>query len=85
MRDYGFDFCWADKFKTNLFARGFEWQDSLPVDAITSFEAIEHFVNPMTEIDTLLKVSKTLVFSTELLPSPLPKPGQWWYFGLEHG
>jgi len=85
MRDIGFDFYWDDKYTKNLFSSGFEWDKTSKIDAITSFEAFEHFVHPMVEIDTLLKISKTLIFSTELRPETIPNPDDWWYYGLEHG
>jgi hypothetical protein len=85
MRDNGLDFYWDDKFTKNLFSSGFEWDRVSRISAITSFEAFEHFVNPMSEIESLLKISETIIFSTELLPEPLPKPKDWWYSGLEHG
>lgn len=85
MRDVGFDFYWSDKYTKNLFAAGFEWDNALGVDAITSFEAFEHFINPLDEIFKLVNISKTIIFSTELLPNPIPKPNDWWYYGLDHG
>jgi methyltransferase family protein len=85
MRDIGFDFFWVDKFTQNLFSSGFEWDGSPGIGAITSFEAFEHFVNPMFEIESLLTISDTIIFSTEVLPDPLPKPKEWWYYGLDHG
>lgn len=84
MRDIGFDFYWDDKFTQNLFARGFEYQAG-KVDAITTFESFEHFVNPLEEIEKMLCISKTIIFSTELLPNPIPNPKDWWYYGLDHG
>lgn len=85
MRDIGFDFYWYDKYTPNLFARGFEHQDGNKYEAVTAFECFEHFVNPIDEIESLLKMSKNIVFSTELLPNAIPKPEDWWYYGLEHG
>lgn len=85
MRDIGFDFYWDDKYTTNLFARGFEYQNRDKYEAVTTFESFEHFVNPMDEIESLLKISKNIIFSTELLPNPIPKPQDWWYYGLDHG
>lgn len=85
MRDIGFDFYWDDKYTTNLFARGFEYQNRDKYEAVTTFESFEHFVNPMVEIESLLKISKNIIFSTELLPNPIPKPEDWWYYGLDHG
>ena len=56
MSDLGFDFYWYDKFKTNLFAKGFEYQNE-KYEAVTTFESFEHFVGPMKEIENLLKIS----------------------------
>ncbi len=85
MRDIGFNFYWDDKFTTNLFSRGFEYKQNETYEALTTFESFEHFVNPVEEIENLLSISKTIVFSTELLQKKIPDPEEWWYYGLEHG
>lgn len=85
MRDIGFDFYWDDKFTKNIFARGFEYEKAKMIEAITTFESFEHFVNPIEELEKMLYISKNIIFSTELLPSNIPKPKEWWYYGLEHG
>jgi len=84
MRDVGFDFMWEDKYTENIFAKGFEYSGE-PIEAITTFESFEHFVNPIQEIDNLLDISKNIIFSTMLLPEPIPRPMNWWYYGLDHG
>ena len=33
----------------------------------------------------MLKLSNTIIFSTEILPMPVPKPDDWWYYAFEHG
>lgn len=85
MRDIGFDFSWDDKYTQNLFAVGFEWDRESPVDAVTLFEVFEHYVDPMSEVENLLKITDTIIFSTKLHPNPLPAPRDWWYYGVEHG
>jgi len=85
MRDIGFDYYWHDPYSTNLFARGFEYNSADNMNLLTSFESFEHFVNPLEDIEKMLAISQNLMFTTELLPSPLPKPSEWWYYGLEHG
>lgn len=85
MRDIGFDFYWYDKYSQNIFATGFEWDSMNKVDAVTLFEVFEHFVEPMVEVEKLLDISDTIIFSTDLHPNPVPKPNDWWYYGLEHG
>jgi hypothetical protein len=54
-------------------------------EVLTAFEVFEHLNNPLEEIDKMLKYSDSILFSTELFPSTAPKPGHWWYYGLDHG
>lgn len=84
MRDYGYDFYWQDLYTENIFAKGFEYKDE-KIDLITTFESFEHFVNPICEIEKLFKISKNILFSTELYPEPIPNPDKWWYYASFHG
>ena len=86
MRDIGFDFYWNDPHSTNLLARGFEaTSKNYKYKLVTAFEVFEHFAEPIKEIESILQFSDNILFSTELLPSTLPKPGEWWYYALEGG
>jgi len=87
MRDVGFDFSWQDKHTENLFAKGFEFSESenSKVELLTCFEAFEHFVEPAVELENLLCSSRNILLSTEFIPEPVPAPGKWWYYGMEHG
>ncbi|MBL7035780.1 MAG: class I SAM-dependent methyltransferase [SAR324 cluster bacterium] len=87
MRDVGFDFYWQDKHTENLFARGFEFSESenTNVELLTCFEAFEHFVDPLAELEKLLSISRNILLSTEIIPDPTPSPDDWWYYGKEHG
>lgn len=85
MRDIGFDFYWHDPHATNLMARGFEGNKEKKFSLITAFEAFEHFVEPLKEVEKMLDISKNIIFTTQLLPKPVPEPKKWWYYGLEHG
>jgi len=86
MRDNGFDFYWDDKYTENKFAKGFENNGKITnYDAITLFEVFEHLDNPTVEIENLLKMTKTLIFSTDILPRSIPNLNQWDYYGQEHG
>ena len=67
------------------FLNFFQFENDIIVEAITVFEAFEHFNNPIEEIEKILMISKNIFFSTEILPKPIPKPEEWWYYGLEHG
>ncbi|MBD2609422.1 FkbM family methyltransferase [Scytonema hofmannii FACHB-248] len=87
MRDFGFNFYWSDKFCTNLFAKGFELDEAVSdsYELVTAFEVFEHFVNPTEEIENILKFSRNVLFSTELLPENNPKPNEWWYYAPHEG
>jgi hypothetical protein len=86
MRDIGFNFYWQDRYTQNLFVPGFEYTDDIgDIEVLTSFESFEHFKNPIEEIETILSFSKSIIFTTELLPCPLPQPDEWHYYGLHHG
>lgn len=88
MRDSGFDFYWYDKFCQNIYSKNFEAlenPENPAYEVVTAFEVFEHFVNPIAEIEEILKYSKNILFSTELLPESNPKPSQWWYYALEEG
>lgn len=87
MRDYGFDFYWMDKYCENIFAKGFEHQNDKikPYEIVTAFEVFEHLVNPLDEMKEITFCGDNIIFSTQLLPSPIPNPGKWWYYHFEHG
>lgn len=87
MRDIGFDFYWIDKYSENLLARGFEYDENQKdnLEVVTAFEVFEHFVDPVKEFENILHYGKNIIFSTELLPNPIPKPADWWYYGFTHG
>ena len=87
MRDQGLDFYLYEPNSKNLYAKSFEI--NLPPDAefhlVTAFEVLEHLRDPLAEIEQMLKLSPSIFFSTTLLPTPSPKPSQWWYYSLEGG
>jgi hypothetical protein len=87
MRDLGYHFLWHDTYCLNLFAKGFEgdFGGSQHYEIITSFEVLEHLVSPRASLELILSSCESFLFSTVLLPEPLPAFNQWWYFGPEHG
>jgi hypothetical protein len=87
MRDVGFDFYWHDPYCENILAKGFEYNPAKinNIQLLTAFEVFEHLINPIDEIEKMLKLSRNIAFSTELIPNPLPKPDEWWYYAFEHG
>lgn len=85
MRDSGFDFYWSDPFTQNLIARGFEYTGEERIELLTVFECFEHFSDPIKEIETMLKISKNVLFSTRIFKGTPPDPDQWWYYYLNTG
>ena len=67
MRDYGFNFYWYDKYCENLFAKTFESKYE-HYDILTAFELFEHLSNPYADSDKIVKLSDSIIFSTELVP-----------------
>ncbi|WP_228763297.1 class I SAM-dependent methyltransferase [Limnohabitans sp. 2KL-27] len=84
LRDRGIEALWTDPYCTNLLAIGFEYTNE-KADLVTAFEAFEHFVDPLIEVDKLFAIAPNLLISTSLIASPAPRPNQWWYYGLDHG
>jgi hypothetical protein len=86
MRDIGFDFYWTDPYTSNLFAKGFEYRsEEGGFELLTTFETLEHFPDPLKEIERFLKLSKNILITTELLPDGPPRPNQWWYYNFRAG
>ncbi len=85
LRDRGVNARWSDPYCDNLVARGFEAEAGSRADLVTAFEALEHFVHPTEELKALLDRTDNLLVSTDLIASPAPAPGRWWYYAPEHG
>lgn len=85
LRDAGIDAFWADPYSENLVARGFEYQRAGQPSLVTAFEAFEHFVSPIEEMEKLLGIAPNILLTTNVIAAPAPKPNDWWYFGLDHG
>ena len=86
MRDNGFNFFIYDPNCPNLFAKEFQFNPEInQISLITSWECFEHFENPLVDLEKMLKISRNIMFSTELLPEDIPNPDKWGYYGFEHG
>lgn len=84
MRDKGWDFDWYDEYCDNLFAKGHEMRQQ-HYEVVTSFELLEHLSNPLEVFEKLFSLSDTLICTTELLPQPIPRVKDWWYYATETG
>ena len=80
MRDSGYDFLWHDPYATNDYAGGFEHKMGDTYDLLTSFEVLEHLVDPVDELSKMMTLSPNVLITTELLPNPTPKISEWWYY-----
>lgn len=85
MRDIGFNFFWHDPYTKNEIARGFEGNLNEKYDVVTTFESFEHFENPLEEIAKIVKLTDTIIITTDLISKPALEHSQWWYYASEHG
>ena len=87
MRDLGYDFWHFDKHCANLFANGFaaDLTDGSRYELATAFEVFEHFADPFAMLESILRVTDSVLFTTDLVPEPAPSLHEWTYFGPEHG
>lgn len=86
MRDYGYNMYRHDKYCINLFAEGFDHiDDNNRFELLTAFEVFEHLVDPVNEVEKMLKLSDNIFFSTEVQPSKNITPNNWWYVMPETG
>lgn len=79
MRDSGFDFFWYDRHASNDYARGFEYKTNDKYNFLTSFEVLEHLVDPVADISTMMSISENVFVSTLLVPESAKKVSDWWY------
>lgn len=87
MRDAGFNFYRSDRHCANLLARGFEAEPegNVTFELLTAMELFEHLADPIGEVEQMLGYSRSIFFTTLLLPEPAPQPGDWWYYVPDQG
>jgi hypothetical protein len=86
MRDSGFNTYRSDKYCNNLFAIGFDDDNTgRKYELLTAFEVFEHLDDPLAEVSKMLELSDNIFFSTEIQNGPLVKPDNWWYVMPETG
>lgn len=88
MRDTGLNFYHNDPHTENVFAKDCEYKlenvSAKCFEAVTSFEFLEHLPDPLETIEKLCSLSNNLIFSTTLIPEPIPNK-DWHYYAFEHG
>lgn len=91
MRDYGLNFFRFDEYCQNLFAKGFDAElppeNAKPeFELLVAIEVFEHLLDPVSEVQKMMRFSKNIFFATETLPDDREvRPGEWSYYGMEHG
>ena len=80
MRDKGFNFFWSDLHASNDYARGFECENGATYEFLTSFEVMEHLVDPISGLEEMMNLSENVFVSTCLVPEPAPVLADWWYY-----
>lgn len=87
MRDAGFDFTHYDPLCPNIFARGFSTSGlgGKRFALATAFEVLEHLTAPLDHLDAILSVADSLLFTTELISDPPPRPNDWAYYCFHTG
>jgi hypothetical protein len=89
LRDVGLDAWHHDPYSVNLVAKGFDYnikkQKANAISLVLAFEVFEHFKYPVNEIKKIISISPNILFTTQIIPNPIPKPTDWWYYGPEHG
>jgi hypothetical protein len=79
MRDRGFNFYWKDRYASNDYARGFEYDPNIRYGFLTAFEVLEHLVDPISELESMMQLSPNVFVSTMPVPEPAPAISDWWY------
>lgn len=87
MRDAGYNFYRQDNYCKNIFAEHFDITDTptKKFDLVTAFEVLEHFNDPLNEIEAILKYADNAIFTTEIAPKDNQDIENWWYIAQETG
>jgi hypothetical protein len=87
MRDRGYDFTHTDPFADNIFAAGHDVPtlEGERFDLVTAFEVLEHLPDPVEALADIAGTTDRLLVTTQVLPDPAPRPGEWWYYTPESG
>jgi hypothetical protein len=86
LRDRGYDFRHYEPNAKNIFAEGFaSAPEGSSFALVTAIEVLEHLPDPVASLTAAAQSSDLLLTTTQVLPEPAPKPGEWWYYAPETG
>lgn len=89
MRDRGYDFWRYEPNYKNIFSQFFDISDleksQRKFELLTAIEVFEHLLNPKDEIEKMLGLSDTILFSTQLSADNIKSVSDWKYFNQDFG
>lgn len=87
MRDLGYDCYCYDRHCENQFADFFraDLGGETKYELLSAVEVFEHLVDPLASLKEMLELSPNILFTTKILPRPVPQIDDWWYYGPDHG
>jgi hypothetical protein len=83
LRDYKINCYVKDKYAAPTYGQGFTEQNFATPDLIIGFELLEHYPNPITDLDSLFAYRpRALLLSTAIFTN---EKEDWWYLASESG
>ncbi|NWD75648.1 class I SAM-dependent methyltransferase [Pseudomonas gingeri] len=83
LRDHGINCHVKDRYASPTYAQGFTEPDFNTPDLVLGFEVLEHFANPLQDLNDIFKYqSNVVLLSTELYSG---QTKEWWYLTPDSG
>jgi hypothetical protein len=83
LRDYKINCYVKDKYAKATYGQGFTEEDFVTPDLIIGFEVLEHYQNPMSDLDNLfIRQPRAVMLSTSIFTN---EKQDWWYLSPASG